>query len=228
MVSYPNQITGPVTITGGGTADSWAVTGNETVGGTLTVTGATTMTGTANQVNGDLSIASTDVAGGFFLANTSTVTSGADMLLNEHTAGSNAFGVSVSGDSATRFLLTADGVTHLGPGNAARDVAVGRTGAGVYGVSTGSLAVTTAGQGFQCKEGANAKMGTATLNGTTEVTVSTTAVTASSRIQVTTQAPGGTVGAPYVSSRVAGTSFGLKSTVVGDTSTVAWIIIEPA
>lgn len=216
MVSYPNQISGPVTITGGGTADTW------------TVTGATTMNGTGNQVNGDLSIASSDAAGGFFLSNSATVNSGADILLNEHTAGSNAFGISVTGDASTRYLVTGDGVLHLGPGNAARDVAVGRTSAGVFGVSTGSLAVTTAGQGLQVKEGSNAKMGTATLNGTTEVTVATTAVTATSRILLTINAPGGTPASAYVSSRVAGTSFGVKSTNAADTSTVAWMIVEPA
>lgn len=93
--------------------------------------------------------------------------------------------------------------------------------------NTGSILINTAGKGLQIKEGSNATMGTATLNGTTEVTVSTTAVTASSRIFVTIQAPGGTPsGAVYVSSRSAGTSFGLK-TIALDTSTVAWLIVEP-
>lgn len=216
MVSYPNMITGPVTITGGGTADTW------------TVTGVTTMNGTGNQVNGDLSIASSDAAGGFFLANSVTVTSGADVLLNEHTAGSNALGISVTGDTATRYLVTGDGVLHLGPGNASRDTAVGRTAAGVFGVSTGSLAVTSAGQGLQIKEGANAKMGTSSLNGITEVTVATTAVTATSRIYLTVQSPAGTAtGLAYVSSRVPGTSFGVKGAAL-DTSVFAWLIVEPA
>ena len=179
-------------------------------------------------VTGDFNVAASDPAGGVFVSNTQAVTSGADVLLNEATAASNALGVSVSGDTATRYLVTADGVTHLGPGNGARDVAVGRTGAGVLGVSQGSLAVTTAGQGLQIKEGANAKQGTAVLNGVTEVTVATTAVTATSRIQLTVQAPGGTPGGvAYVSSRIAGTSFGIKG-LASDTSTVAWLIVEPA
>lgn len=180
-------------------------------------------------VTGDFNVAASDPTGGVFIANTQTVTSGADVLLSENAASSNALGVSVAGDSSTRYVVTADGVTHLGPGNAGRDVAVGRTGAGVLGVSQGSLAVTTAGQGLQVKEGANAKMGTAVLNGVTEVTVATTAVTASSRILLTVQAPGGTIGgAAYVSSRVPGTSFGIKGLVALDTSTVAWMIVEPA
>ena len=87
--------------------------------------------------------------------------------------------------------------------------------------------ISTAGKGLRVREGANAKMGTAVLNGSTEVTVPTTAVTASSRVFLTVNAPGGTVGAPYVSSRSAGASFGIRSTNAADTSTVAWLIIEP-
>jgi hypothetical protein len=71
-------------------------------------------------------------------------------------------------------------------------------------------------------------MGTATLNSTTAVLVATTAVTANSRIFLTTQAPAGTaIGTPYVSARTAGTSFQMKSTGTSDTSTVAWMIVEP-
>ncbi len=85
----------------------------------------------------------------------------------------------------------------------------------------------TAGKGFFCAEGSNAKMGTATLVGGT-VTVSTTAVTATSRIFLTIQTNGGTVGTPYISARVAATSFTITSTSGTDTSTLAWILIEPA
>lgn len=70
--------------------------------------------------------------------------------------------------------------------------------------------------------------GTGTLNGATEVTVATAAVTADSRIWLSIQAPGGTpAGAIFVSSRSAGVSFGVKGTA-GDTSTFAWSITEPA
>lgn len=91
----------------------------------------------------------------------------------------------------------------------------------------GDIGCVTVGGGLLIKEGANAKMGTATLNGITEVTINTTKVTANSRIMLTIQAPGGTVGIPYVSSRIGGTSFGVKSTNAADSSTVAWIIFEP-
>jgi hypothetical protein len=66
------------------------------------------------------------------------------------------------------------------------------------------------------------------LNGATAVEVATTAVTATSRVFLTVQAPGGTpAGVAYVSGRTAGKSFSVRG-VAGDTSTVAWLIVEPA
>jgi len=95
--------------------------------------------------------------------------------------------------------------------------------------STVDVAVTTAGKGLQVKEGSNAKMGTATLVGGT-VTVSTTAVTASSRIFVSI-ASLGTVTVPKaigVTTTTASTSFVIKSADATDTSVINWIIFEPA
>jgi parallel beta-helix repeat protein len=93
--------------------------------------------------------------------------------------------------------------------------------------SYGEVDVTEVGAGFAVAEGSNAKQGTATLNGTSSVVVSNTSVTASSRIFLTIQAPGGTVGSPYVYARSAGVSFTIRSTASGDTSTVAYEIFEP-
>lgn len=94
--------------------------------------------------------------------------------------------------------------------------------------ATGNIIASAIGAGLIVAEGTNAKMGTAVLNGTTAVTVATTAVTANSRIFLTIQASGGVVGSPYVDTRTSGTSFNIKSVTVGDTSTVAWMIVEPA
>ena len=88
------------------------------------------------------------------------------------------------------------------------------------GVLAEGVDINTAGFGLAIKEGANAKQGTA-------VVVANTSVTANSRIFLTSQAAGGTVGAPYVSTRTAGTSFSIKSTTPGDTSPVAYLITEP-
>ncbi len=92
---------------------------------------------------------------------------------------------------------------------------------------TGDVKIGTVGKGLYVKEGVNATMGTLTLNGTTGVVVSTTKVTANSRIFLTHQATGGTPGFCYVDTRTASTSFTVKGTA-GDTSTVAWLIVEPA
>lgn len=92
----------------------------------------------------------------------------------------------------------------------------------------GNVTLPTAGNGVLIKEGTNATMGIATLSGGT-VVVSTTKVTANSRIFLTVN--GGTltnVGTPYVSARTASTSFTITSTNASDVSDVAWIIIEPA
>lgn len=81
--------------------------------------------------------------------------------------------------------------------------------------------------GFKIAEGANERMGVATLVAGT-VTVNTTAVTAVSRIYVTSQVDGGTPGWLRITARSAGTSFTITSSSGADISTVAWFIIEPA
>lgn len=68
--------------------------------------------------------------------------------------------------------------------------------------------------------------GTVSLAGGT-ATVSTTVVTASSRIFLTSQADGGAPGFLRVSARSAGTSFTITSSSNTDTSSVAWMIWEP-
>ena len=87
--------------------------------------------------------------------------------------------------------------------------------------------LTTAGDGIYVKEGTNATMGSNTLVAGT-VTVSTTKVTASSRIYLTPQNVSGTAGSVSVSARVAGTSFTILSTSALDTRLIAWVIIEPS
>lgn len=76
-------------------------------------------------------------------------------------------------------------------------------------------------------EGTNAHMGLATLVAGT-VTVATNKVAANSRIFLTRQTTGGTAGDVAVTARVAGTSFTITSLSGSDTSTVAWLIINPA
>lgn len=89
------------------------------------------------------------------------------------------------------------------------------------------LKIGTAGKGLYIKEGTNATMGTGVLTAGT-VTVSTTKVTATSRIVTARQAAGGTLGHLSIANVVAGTSFDILSSSNLDTSTVAWILVEPA
>lgn len=93
------------------------------------------------------------------------------------------------------------------------------------GTATAPIVAST--NGFRATEGANAKQGTAVLVAGT-VTVANTSVTAVSRIFLTSQVDGGTVGFLRVSARTAGTSFTITSSSATDTSTVAFEIFEPA
>ena len=94
----------------------------------------------------------------------------------------------------------------------------------------GNLTLTTAGNGVKIKEGTNATMGTGTLS-SGAATINTTKVTSSSRIFISDQ--GGTVtnlGSLYEdnASRVAGTSFTIKSSNILDSSNFVWLILEPS
>jgi hypothetical protein len=91
----------------------------------------------------------------------------------------------------------------------------------------GNVVLGTAGNGLQVKEGTNARMGLGTLSGGTLV-VANTSVTANTRIFLTAQSVGGTAGALAVSARTPATSFTVLSTSGTDTSTFAWLLIEPA
>jgi hypothetical protein len=112
-------------------------------------------------------------------------------------------------------------------------VSTGNVGIGVIAPAekltvAGNIAVSSVGNGLKIAEGANAKMGTATLVAGT-VTVNTTAVTANSRIFLTAQTLG-TIARPAavgVTARTAGVAFTITSGDVADTSTVAWLIVEP-
>ena len=75
--------------------------------------------------------------------------------------------------------------------------------------------------------GSAAIVGTVTLNGTTAVAVSTTAVDANSVIILTVQPGTAPVGTPWVAGKTAGTGFTVKSTSASDTAVVvAWYVVE--
>lgn len=90
----------------------------------------------------------------------------------------------------------------------------------------GIFDMKTAGNKIRIKEGANAIMGAVALVAGSSV-VATTGVTATSRILLTSQADGGAPGFLRVSTRTAATSFTITSSSGTDTSTVAWLLLEP-
>lgn len=94
-------------------------------------------------------------------------------------------------------------------------------------VTSGDLVIATVTKGVKVKEGTGATMGTAVLDGVTPVVVATAAVAADSRIFITHNVVGGTPGFAWVSDREAGVSFSITGTAL-DTSTVAWLIVNPA
>jgi hypothetical protein len=132
----------------------------------------------------------------------------------------------VTGDTQNRHIVDSNGAHKWGPGSATQDCVLDRQAANILEVTSCDFDIATAGKGLRVKEGTNAKMGTVVLSAGSAV-VSTTAVTASSRIYLTSQADGGTPGFLRVSTRTAGTSFTITSSSGTDTSTVAWFIVEP-
>jgi hypothetical protein len=93
--------------------------------------------------------------------------------------------------------------------------------------STSHLTASMVGTGLAVKEGGDAKMGAAVLVDGVAVVANKT-VMATSRIFLTSNADGGTPGFLRVSTRVVGVSFTITSSSNTDTSTVAWMVVEPA
>ncbi len=93
----------------------------------------------------------------------------------------------------------------------------------------GNLVLQVAGKNFQLKGGgAAAKAGTFTCNGVTGVTISTTAAATSMAIAFAPNTISGTagIGSPFVSAISAGTSFSVKCSIAGETSTYNWAMLN--
>jgi hypothetical protein len=90
----------------------------------------------------------------------------------------------------------------------------------------GSLNLVTAGGKVKIATGTNASVGVSAAMTAGTITISTTAVTASSRIFLTHATIGGTAGVLSVGTIVAGTSFVINSSNSADTGTISWWIIN--
>lgn len=129
-------------------------------------------------------------------------------------------------DVVDRYRLMGDGSQEYGTGSVARDTTWKRLGTAQIGTPDSDIVISQAGKGLRVKEGANAKLGTATLAAGT-VTVLNSSITANSRILLSRSTPGGTPGILSYSTSV-GTGFTITSSSSSDTSSVIYFIVEAA
>lgn len=202
----------------GGTVLEWA---NRLVTGSIVTGYCSDVTKVTNAFTGNVAI---DVASQLNIGASGATASVSVRRLNGTDL---AASTRVGGEGFSRFTMDALGTHQWSSGAGSADISLSRGAANRLDLALADLRIATAGRGLKVAEGSNAKMGTAPLVGGT-VTVATTAVTATSRIQLTSQADGGTPGWLRVSNRTAGTSFVITSSSAADTSTVAWLIVEPA
>lgn len=93
--------------------------------------------------------------------------------------------------------------------------------------NTGQVSIKTAGKGLSITEGSNCKQGLTGNLVAGVLVVANTSVTSDSRIQLTRETAGGTLG--HISyTKVAGTSFTITSTSATETSTFVYSIFEPS
>lgn len=151
-----------------------------------------------------------------------------------------------TGNNATGFGVTLGGYSSSDNGGAGNGLLVGTTNSAPMILGTNNTAAVTidtsqtatfaanaklgtVGGGIYVKEGTNATMGVTTLVLGTK-TISTTKVTANSRIFLAVESIG-TVTVPTVvgvTARTPGTSFVITSASAVDTSSISWLIVEPA
>jgi hypothetical protein len=137
-------------------------------------------------------------------------------------------GAVISADNYAQF-----GFLNVGTGSTSNAATLGVAGTnlltaaatGDVTVLTGNLVVNTLGKGIKIPTGANSRMNTATLAAGT-VTVSNTTVTTSTFIFLSRTVLGGTAGSLSISAQSAG-SFTMHSSSGLDTSTIAYLLIEP-
>jgi hypothetical protein len=165
-----------------------------------------------------------------------------------HTAAaSNILEGRVAGENFSRAVMRADGMIVLGNGTGAPDTTgfyresagnlktdafLVMNGSGqsngtftVWGADKKALKAGSPGAGVSVAEGANARLGVATLVAGT-VTVSNTSVAANTRIFLSRATAGGTLG--QLSYTVnAGVGFTINASTA-ETSTVNWMLVEPA
>lgn len=195
---------------------------------------AASPTGAISQLDGD-SGSATPAAGVITIAGGANITTSATG--STVTAALDAAVTTTSyatADAADGLTITSNGISADGT-NADIDIVVTPKGAGNLDVAAGDVSISSLGSGLSIAEGADARMGVATLTAGT-VTVSTTAVAANSRVFLTRQDLNSAtaVGSPTLGTVTAGTSFVINSldatasVETNDVSIIAWMIVNPA
>jgi hypothetical protein len=199
-------------------------------------------------ITGPVTIEASAPAGGLLhVINTASAPSDHTVIVEGVNATDRAFGMLATGDTQDRHNMTIAGLHQWGSGADGLDTNLYRNAANSlttddflamnagqsagqfsgFGGAANAVNLGTPGGGVAIKEGSNARMGTLTLTGATPVVVANTSITATTRIFLTANAPGGTPGHFWVSARSAGVSFSVTGTA-GDTSTLAYWLAEPA
>lgn len=138
----------------------------------------------------------------------------------------HALDVITAGDANSAVFIRGSGEIRWSNRTGVSDTNIYRNAAAQLATDS-SFLIRTAGAGLQVAEGSNARMGTAVLVAGA-VTVANTSVTANTRIYLTSQVDGGAPGFLRVSARTPGTSFTITSGSGTDTSTVAYLMVEPS
>ena len=146
--------------------------------------------------------------------------------------------------ATTKSTWTQSTITSTGS-DAAIDFTIAPKGTGAFNVLTGdmiaangNIVANTSGKGLKVKEGADARMGQATLAGAAKV-VANSSVTANTRIFLSRASRNGSTafGDLFVSAITPGVSFEITAADPGapfpaalaaDTSIVNWLLVEPA
>lgn len=205
-----------------------AAGGDNTVsrnGGAVTLTaGVSKGNGTGGAINANSGAGGTGIGTGGGNGGAINVTAGAGGVgsATGGTGGNVVISAGLGGASGTPGVGGAISFRTAATTGITTQFTIDKDGIGSY---VGDFKLTTLGKKYFVKEGTNAAMGTVALV-LGVATVSTTAVTANSRIFLTSQADGGTVGFLRVTAKTAATSFVITSSNLLDTSTVAWVIIE--
>lgn len=163
--------------------------------------------------------------GGLFISQPLAPASAGVRIVGQR-GGDRGLAISVTGDTNSRIRVDTNGKIDWSQGGASFLGTLALAAANLLAITNADWSIATLGHGLRIAEGANGRMGQATLVGG-KVTVANTTVTANTRIYLSRATAGGGLG-ELSYTIVAGTSFTINSSSVTDTSVINWLLIEKA